>query len=134
MEDNRPPFDFRHFALYLLCALVLGVPFAIAFPVSTDKVLLTRILNGLFFGGLLVAAWGGIALAANLGAFSLIAYSNKKVWQTIFRKRENIPEEKRVGSYFDYLQKKKKRREVREMLLAGFIPLIVSVVVSFICF
>ena len=133
VEQNKKPFNFPHFFLYLAVALILAVPFAFVFRISTDKVALTRICNGLFFGGVIVFCLGAIAAAANLGAFALITYANKKVWQVLLRKG-NDGDEKKLGSYYEYLSTRKKRKEIREMLFAGLIPIVVSVTLSIIYF
>ncbi len=133
MDQNKQPFNFRHFFLFLAIALILAVPFAFVYPVSSDLVVLTRICNGLFFGGVVVFSLGAIALADNLGAFALLIYANKKVWQVVLRKG-NDGDEKKLGSYFDYLSTRKKRKEILEMVLAGLIPIAVSLTLSFIYF
>lgn len=121
---------------YMGIALILGIPFAIFVPVdplltATSDIILMRVFNGLFYGGLLVGSWGGIGIATNLGGFSLVNYSMKKTWQVLFKSNQDLGE-KKLGSYHEYLNERKKKPEVFEMMLGGVIPAVVSLIIS--CF
>lgn len=118
---------------YMAISLVLGIPFALFVPIDpmlteTGLKILMRVFNGMFYGGVLVFAWGGFGLATNLGGFSFWNYSIKKTWQIVFRPNADLGE-KKLGSYPEYLAQRKKKHEVFEMLLGGLVPALISIIV-----
>ena len=123
---------------YLAIALILGLPFAVFVPIDPQLTemgskILMRVFNGMFYGGVLVFAWGGFGLASNLGGFTFWTYSMKKTWQIVFRPNADLGE-KKLGSYPDYLAARRKKPEVLEMLLGGLIPALISVFVPLFIF
>ncbi|MBQ2866735.1 MAG: DUF3899 domain-containing protein [Clostridia bacterium] len=123
---------------YMAIALVLGVPFAIFVPVdpqltAMSSKIVMRVFNGLFYGGILVTAWGGFGIASNLGGFTMWTYSFKKTWQLVFRPNADLGE-KRLGSYHEFLADRKKKPEVLEMLLGGLIPTLLSTIIGLIIY
>ena len=128
---NKKFYPSRMF-FYMMIALILGIPFALFVPIDpllaeTGAKILMRIFNGLFYGGILVFAWGGFGLASNLGGFTFWSYSIKKTWQIVFRPNADLGE-KKLGSYPDYLAAHKKKPEVLEMVVGGLIPALISII------
>ena len=126
---------------YLQKMIISNVKWAIVFTVLTfalmsSQALFIRIINSIFLGGLLIFCKGGLGFTSYLGGFDLFSYSHKKL-RNYSKKNENNNDEtdpdRDPGSYYDYINNRKKNRDFLVPLSVGGIFMIISAVLTIFC-
>lgn len=108
----------------------------IAFIFMGSQALILRIINSLFLGGLIIFCKGGLSFASYLGGFDLFSYSHKKLRNYAKKKLEEndeIDHDRDPGSYYDYINNRKKNRDFLVPLSIGGIFMIISAVLIIFC-
>lgn len=91
-----------------------------------------RIVNAFTIGGLVMAAIGGLGFAGYLGGFELFSYSFKKL-RRYSRKNKDLPDEDDVGSYYDYINSRRKTLDFLIPLAIGAVFIAISLCIGFLC-
>lgn len=116
---------------YFLAGAVIAVSYLI---LGRRQILIYRIIDSLFVGGIFPFVIGCFRFAKHMGSFDLLVYAHRKLWK-YGKRHEKFEEEneaiapnstEKLGTYADYLSQKKSDTGFREPLIAGGVYCLVS--------